>query len=308
MDHMAGSAVQGTEMGTDDDDDGNDRGFLIPAGYRDLRIIETPNARHIASVIWGVTLVCAFFCLSKIVRQSLAAHRRHRLRNIYIYLIWVTWISTTVSSLVVWLWLLFFLPTRWVRPFLQRGNMTITPPGPWLTDTFVPTQFLDLSGHQYVRAWPGSRASRLAPPIPPFRTTLTSLFSGLLWLVHMQCILQIVANRLAFLLAHRGRRIRWIVFGVMTFLTVSGSCSYLPASIELNPRIMRFNSVWDRCIKVLFSTVDLSLNGLFLHLVYSKLVSAGLTKYWPLFWLNSSMVFVSISLDVSTAPPPCQFI
>ena len=128
-------------------------------------------------------------------------------------------------------------------------------------------------------------------------------------MVHLQCILQIVANRLAFLLVHRGRRIRWIVFGVMTFLTVSGSCSYLPASIELNPGIVRFNNVWDRCIKVLFSTVDLSLNSLFLRLVYGKLVSAGLTKYWPLFWLNSSMVFVSISLDVSTATLPlCQFI
>lgn len=124
---------------------------------------------------------------------------------------------------------------------------------------------------------------------------------GLLWLVHMQCHLQIVANRLTFLLAHRGRRIRWITFGVMTLITVSGSCSWLPASIELNPEIVRFNSVWDRCVKILFSLLDLSLNGLFLRLVYCKLVSAGLSKYWPLFWLNSLMVFVSISLDVSTA-------
>lgn len=119
----------------------------------------------------------------------------------------------------------------------------------------------------------------------------------------MQCLLQIVANRLTFLLAHQGRKICWVTFGAMTFLTVSGSCSYLPASIELSPGIVRFNSIWDRCIKVLFSTVDLGLNGLFLRLVYWKLVSAGLDKYWPLFWLNSSMVFVSISLDVSTAAP-----
>lgn len=116
MQDLAGSAGQeGTEMDSD-----ADRGFLIPEGYHDLRNIETPDARHIASVIWGATLVCACFCLGKVVRQSMAAHRRHRLRNTYIYLIWVTWISTAASSVIVWLWLLFFLPTRSVR----RGNST----------------------------------------------------------------------------------------------------------------------------------------------------------------------------------------
>lgn len=94
-------------MGTDDD-----RGFLIPVGFHDSRSIGTPNSRHIASVIWGATLMCSFFCLSKIVRQSMVARRRRRLRNIYIYLVWVTWTATTLASAVVWLWLLCLLPTR----------------------------------------------------------------------------------------------------------------------------------------------------------------------------------------------------
>ena len=116
----------------------------------------------------------------------------------------------------------------------------------------------------------------------------------------MQCILQVVANRLSFMTLERSRKLRLAVFSIMTFATVTGSCTWLPGSLQLSPTITLVGSVWDRCIKAVFSAVDLGLNATFLRMVWCKLVSTGLTKYKSLFWLNTCMVFLSISLDVSS--------
>ena len=99
----------------------------------------------------------------------------------------------------------------------------------------------------------------------------------------------------------RSRKLRLTVFYIMTFITVTGSCTWVPGSLQLSPTITFVGSLWDRCNKAVFSAVDLGLNVTFLRMVWCKLVTTGLTKYKLLFRLNTVMVFLSISLDVSSA-------
>lgn len=122
--------------------------------------------------------------------------------------------------------------------------------------------------------------------------------------MQIQCILQIVANRLSFMTFKRSRKLRLTVFYIMTFITVTGSCTWVPGSLQLSPTIAFVGSLWDRCNKAVFSAVDLCLNVVFLRMVWCKLVSTGLTKYKLLFRLNTCMVFLSVSLDVSSAARP----
>lgn len=123
-------------------------------------------------------------------------------------------------------------------------------------------------------------------------------------MVQIQCILQVVANRLSFMTLKRSRKLRLAVFYIMTFVTVTGSCTWVPGSLQLSPTIVFVGNLWDRCNKAVFSAVDLSLNVAFLRMVWRKLVSTGLTKYKSLFRLNTCMVVLSISLDVSSAKRP----
>lgn len=119
-------------------------------------------------------------------------------------------------------------------------------------------------------------------------------------MIQLQCILQVVANRLSFLMYKRSRRLRLSIFCMMTFITITGTSTWVPGSMQLSPSITYVASVWDRCTKAVFSAVDLGLNAAFLHMVWCKLVSAGLTKYKLLFRFNVCMVILSISLDVSS--------
>lgn len=122
---------------------------------------------------------------------------------------------------------------------------------------------------------------------------------GMLWIVQIQCVLQVVANRLSFLVFRRSKRIRLAILYIMTFITVTGACTWLPGSLQLTPSITRVASIWDRCNKSLFSATDLTLNLIFLRMVWRKLVAVGLTKYKQLFYFNACMSFISISSDVS---------
>lgn len=125
--------------------------------------------------------------------------------------------------------------------------------------------------------------------------------TGLLWIVQIQCVLQVVANRLSFLVFRRSKRARLAVLHLMTFITVTGACTWLPGSLQLTTSIIHVASIWDRCNKSLFSAIDLTLNIIFLRMVWRKLVSVGLTKYKQLFYFNACMSFISVSSDVSHA-------
>jgi hypothetical protein len=63
------------------------------------------------------------------------------------------------------------------------------------------------------------------------------------------------------------------------------------------PEQIRLNFVFEKIEKSFFLVVDLALNLYFLYLVKSRLISAGLTKYWRLFNVNVGMVVICLVLD-----------
>ncbi|KAK7985814.1 hypothetical protein PG988_003436 [Apiospora saccharicola] len=127
----------------------------------------------------------------------------------------------------------------------------------------------------------------------------------LFWLIQMQCILQIVANRVSVLMASQqeARNVKVGILLVMTFLTFSVACTWMPARLQISPYIVHVNDVWDRASKAVFLCLDLSLNLFFLKTVSRKLISAGLTKYKVLFRYNACMVCISMLIDVLPVQP-----
>jgi hypothetical protein len=78
--------------------------------------------------------------------------------------------------------------------------------------------------------------------------------------------------------------------------------------LEISDTWIRINNIWDRLEKVIYLLIDLVLNGYFLYLVRSKLITKGLTKYKRLFNFNAIIVLVSLSMDVCIpeAIPVCR--
>jgi hypothetical protein len=74
---------------------------------------------------------------------------------------------------------------------------------------------------------------------------------------------------------------------------------WIPARLQINDTWMNINKVWDRIEKVIFLLVDAGLNLYFIHLVRSRLIANGLTKYTRLFRYNLGMIAVSMTMDVS---------
>lgn len=60
--------------------------------------------------------------------------------------------------------------------------------------------------------------------------------------------------------------------------------------------------MWDRVEKVIFLLIDAALNFYFIHLVRSRLIANGLTKYNRLYRFNLLMIGVSITMDVCVGP------
>lgn len=123
----------------------------------------------------------------------------------------------------------------------------------------------------------------------------------------MQCILQIILNRISLLVVDRrqARRLQLLTFAAITLINISVFCIWIPAQLQISNRYTHINDIWDRTEKAIFATIDAGLNTYFLWVVRTKLIANGLTKYWTLFRYNIAMVCVSVSLDVSenTVPP-----
>ncbi|KAK8074440.1 hypothetical protein PG997_009103 [Apiospora hydei] len=115
------------------------------------------------------------------------------------------------------------------------------------------------------------------------------------WLIQMQCILQIVANRVSVLMASQreARNVKLGILLIMTFLTFSVACTWMPARLQISPYIIRVNDQGH------FLCTDLALNIFFLKTVSRKLISAGLTKYKILFRYNACMICISMLIDAS---------
>lgn len=117
----------------------------------------------------------------------------------------------------------------------------------------------------------------------------------------MQCILQIIINRVG-LMSHNKHRVRNIkigVFIIIALINISVFCIWIPARLQISQRYVRINEIWDRTEKALFALVDGALNAYFIWVVRTKLINNGLVKYQPLFRYNVGMVCVSLLLDVS---------
>ncbi|KAK7955980.1 uncharacterized protein PG986_005202 [Apiospora aurea] len=115
----------------------------------------------------------------------------------------------------------------------------------------------------------------------------------------IQFVLQIIINRIALLMvpATRARKVRWSVAAIVGSINISGFFIWIPARLQISPLYEKVNIIWDRSEKGVFLVVDLALNIYFIHLVRSRLVANGLTKYNRLFHFNVCMVVISVALD-----------
>ncbi|RYP30630.1 hypothetical protein DL768_011192 [Monosporascus sp. mg162] len=120
------------------------------------------------------------------------------------------------------------------------------------------------------------------------------------WALQIQFLLQIIINRISLLIVARGRRtlIKWTVAAIITLINISVFLIWIPARLHINETYIHLNVVWDRIEKVIFALVDFCLNIYFIHLVRTKLINNGLTKYFAIYKVNLVMVAISISLDV----------
>ncbi|KAK6835937.1 hypothetical protein PG990_013432 [Apiospora arundinis] len=119
------------------------------------------------------------------------------------------------------------------------------------------------------------------------------------WTIQIQCICQIIINRIALLALDQKkmRKIRWGVFGVLSVVNISVYCIWIPARLQISDQYVNINKIWDRLEKVIFLAVDSSLSLYFVMLIRKNLIDNGLTKYMPLYRFNLFMVGCSIALD-----------
>ncbi|KAH0443612.1 hypothetical protein CcaCcLH18_00925 [Colletotrichum camelliae] len=125
-------------------------------------------------------------------------------------------------------------------------------------------------------------------------------FLLILWSIQVQCLMQIIINRIAILIPIQSHasRLKWGVFGILLAINISVFCIWIPARLQINHTYIHVNEIWDRIEKAIFLIVDASLNLTFIYLVKSRLIASGLTKYTRLFNFNLLMIAVSMSLDV----------
>ncbi|KAI1343720.1 hypothetical protein F5Y15DRAFT_175762 [Xylariaceae sp. FL0016] len=215
-------------------------GFLVPAWFKPAP--PTQVDMNVASIIWGFSLSCAIFTLTKAARQTWKSYRRTREVNSYIIMIWAEWIACVVISIMSWLYL-------------------------WGT---IPTSFWFL------------------------------FFLLCLWVIQIQCIMQIIINRIALLMMRQEkiRVVKWGVFVVISLINISVFCIWIPARLQISEDYIHINNVWDRVEKAIFAIIDVGLNVYFIYLVRAKLISNGLTKYDRLFTFNLGMIVISLALDV----------
>jgi hypothetical protein len=125
-----------------------------------------------------------------------------------------------------------------------------------------------------------------------------------LWTIEIQCLTQIMANRISLLLytPAEKRRLKLWVAAIIGVFNVAVFIIWIPARLQISPTWIHANAVGDRIGKCVFLIVDLTLNVMFIRLVKSQLIAQGLTKYTRVYRFNLLMMGVSIALDVCV---PC---
>jgi len=120
------------------------------------------------------------------------------------------------------------------------------------------------------------------------------------WSLEIQALLQIIINRVSLLIVDKKKAayIKWGIAFIMTLVNISVFVIWIPARLQISESFIRINRVWDPIEKVIYLLVDGCLNAYFLYLVHSNLVSAGMTKYRPLFKFNAAIVLLSLFMDI----------
>ncbi|KAH8652175.1 hypothetical protein BX600DRAFT_472077, partial [Xylariales sp. PMI_506] len=128
----------------------------------------------------------------------------------------------------------------------------------------------------------------------------TFFFILLAWVFQIQCILQIIINRISLIMhSHdKARKLRLVVFLIMVCINISVFCIWIPARMQITETWIHINSIWDRIEKCIYAVIDASLNFFFIWLVRTRLVALGLTKYQALYRFNLIMMILSVCLDV----------
>ncbi|KAH7379032.1 hypothetical protein BKA64DRAFT_687153 [Cadophora sp. MPI-SDFR-AT-0126] len=121
-----------------------------------------------------------------------------------------------------------------------------------------------------------------------------------LWTIQIQCLMQIIINRVSMIMydEDRAERLKWIVAMVLGVLNITIFIIWIPARLQISPTWIHIDFILDRIVKGIFCLVDISLNLYFVYLVKTMLIADGLKKYITLFRWNLAMIFVSLSLDV----------
>ncbi|KAK4159812.1 hypothetical protein QBC43DRAFT_221101 [Cladorrhinum sp. PSN259] len=235
-------------------------GTLVPPWYQPDPPSE--NSLDLASFFWGFAMSIACFAFIKGAQQSRRCWVRSHKINAYIVMIWLEWSSCVVLSIISWLFLIGIIPISiWILLAMRKCS----------TSAF----------NQLTRQ-PSNRA-------PVF-----------LWAIQIQCLTQILVNRISLVLFDRefARRLKFGVGVAIGLVTISVFCIWAPARLQISQRWMDINRIWDRVEKALFLIIDASLNIYFMRLVRTKLIANGLTKYKLVYKFNIFMVCISIGLDV----------
>lgn len=78
-------------------------GFLVPEHY----VFQAPSNvdMNVASIIWGISLAAGLFTASKARKQTWGVYKRTGGINMYIVMIWVSWLSNSIIGILSWLYL-----------------------------------------------------------------------------------------------------------------------------------------------------------------------------------------------------------
>ncbi|KAL0065770.1 hypothetical protein AAF712_007257 [Marasmius tenuissimus] len=120
------------------------------------------------------------------------------------------------------------------------------------------------------------------------------------WITQVQCLMLIIVNRLCILLATDRERMmmKVIVAGIVTVVSISTACIWIPAQLQINHRYIELNHWWDKFEKAIYLCLDLSLNIIFIVMIKRRLVNYHLSKYARVMRFNEYIIFISIGMDI----------
>ncbi|KAL4786293.1 hypothetical protein BJX76DRAFT_355364 [Aspergillus varians] len=99
-------------------------------------------------------------------------------------------------------------------------------------------------------------------------------------------------------LTRKATYLKAAVATLITAVNISVYTIWIPARLQISEKYVWINERWDRCEKVIYLLVDGALNFYFIHIVRSNLVSAGLRKYKTLIYFNTSIIGMSLGMDI----------